>query len=246
MKLGKLVTTFLAAALPLGAGVLFTGMIDPTKPFTTPQFAGTYGAGLTISITATGTVNLNSPNPNNKIVTNPDGSIVPDATLIPPAIPPASCNICWIPGYQYFTPLNNTYPTIAGGDGINHFVGGGANYDTLPSGSASPWADEGARTTNTLDPAALRFGSLAGTFVANPTATDWFLVGYGGVFNTGVGGTLRLVVVDTFYPNNTGGFAVTISDQAGTVPEPSAVWLAFSGFAVLGLPKAYRLFSRKG
>lgn len=62
---------------------------------------------------------------------------------------------------------------------MNHFVGVGANYDVFP-GMHPAFAAEGKPTTDTTDPLALRFGALAGTFAANPTATDWFLIGSGG------------------------------------------------------------------
>jgi hypothetical protein len=233
MKLGMILVTALLGVAPLEAGVVFT--MDPTLAL--PTSAGTYAGGTMLTIGATGSVNLNGPN--SLIVTNPDGSLV--------SVPLASCTSCWAPGYQFFIPGSNLYPTGAGGDGTNHFSGGGGNYDLFP-GSHSPWATEGKLTTDTTDPGALRFGSLAGTFKTNPTATDWFAIGYGGQFVVPDGGaTLLMVVVDTFYPNNTGGYTVTIDTPSSpAVPEPSAIWLAFSGFAALGLPRAYRLLSRKG
>jgi hypothetical protein len=230
MKLEIFVTALLGAALPLQAGTLFT--VD--SMLFTPTAAGTYAGNITLSISASGTVNLNSPS--GLIVTNPDGSL---AT----AVPSASCLSCWEPGYQYFIGASNTYPTVAGGDGINHFAGGGGNFDLFP-GDHSAWAAEGKPTTDTTDPGALRFGALAATFKVDPTAMDWFLLGYGGTFVTPAGGgTLLLVVVDTFYSNNNGIYTVTVNEAA--VPEPSAIWLAFSGFAVLGLPRAFRRLSRK-
>lgn len=127
---------------------------------------------------------------------------------------------------------------------MNHFAGGGGNYDLYP-GNHSYWASQGKQTTDTSDPGALRFGTLAGTFETNPTATDWFSIGYGGQLVIPQGGaTLLMVIVDTFYPNNTGGYTVTIDQGSAAVPEPSAIWLAFSGFAALGVPRAYRLLSR--
>lgn len=231
MKLGILATALLSAALPLGAGVVFT--MNPMV--TSSTNGGTYAGGLTLLITATGTVNLSGTS--GLIVTNPDGSL---AT----AIPPASCTSCWAPGYQYFIEGDNTYPTLAGGDGTNHFTGGGGNYDMFP-GNHPAWAPEGKQTTDTTDPLTLRFGTLAYTFAVNPTATDWLPLGYGGTFVTPQGGgTLLMAIVDTYYPNNTGGYTVTIDQQA--VPEPAAVWLAFSGFALLGLPRTFRRLTRKG
>lgn len=230
MKFCVLLTALVGAALPLNAGLVFT--MDPT--FATPTNAGTYAGGATLFISATGTVNLNGPS--GQIVTNPDGSMF--------MIAAADCTACWAPGYQFFIPGATSYPTTFGGDGTNHFTGGGGNFDLYP-GDHSTWATEGKQTTNTMDPSALRFGALAYTFTPNPTATDWFLLGYGGTFVTPPGGgTLLMVIVDTFYPNNTGGYTVTV-DQAA-VPEPAAVWLAFSGFALLGLPRSFRRFTRKG
>jgi hypothetical protein len=230
MRLGILVTAVLGAVLPLEAGVMFT--IDPT--IATPTNGGTYAGGVTLLISTIGTVDLNGPN--GQIVTNPDGSLV--------SVPSASCLVCWS-GYQYFINGSNAYPTVAGGDGINHFVGGGGNYDHTP-GTNSFWAAEGKKTTDTTDPGAIRFGALAYTFHTNPTSTDWLTLGYGGTFVTPAGGgTLLMVVADTFYPNNTGGYTVTVNQLASDVPEPSAIWLAFSGFAVLGLPGAFRRLSKR-
>jgi hypothetical protein len=230
VRLSILLTAVLGALLPLQAGVVFT--VDPTNTF--PTIAGTYAGGVTLLISISGTVNLNGPN--GQIVTNPDGSLV--------TVPAASCTVCWS-GYQYFIGGSNAYPTVAGGDGINHFVGGGGNFDHTP-GNNSPWAAVGKHTTDTTDPGAIRFGALAYTFHTNPTPTDWLTLGGGGTFVTPAGGgTLLMVVADTFYPNNTGGYTVTVNQLATDTPEPSAMWLAFSGFAVLGLPRAYRKLSRK-
>jgi hypothetical protein len=230
MKFGILITAVIGAALPLEAGVVFT--MDPTVA--TPTNAGTYAGGATLFISATGTVNLNGPS--GLIVTNPDGSMS--------NIPSAACIACWAPGYEFFIPGADSYPTAFGGDGINHFTGGGGNFDLFP-GDHSAWATQGKQTTDTMDVGALRFGALAYTFQTNPTATDWFLLGYGGTFVTPQGGgTLLMVVVDTFYTNNTGSYTVTVDQQA--VPEPGAIWLAFSGVALFGLPRAFRRLSRKG
>jgi len=230
MKLVTFIPALLGTVLPLSAGMVFT--MDPTV--VTPTNGGTYAGGATLSISVTGTVNLNGPS--GLIVTHPDGSLATD-------VPPASCTICWAPGYQYFIAGENTYPIIAGGDGTNNFSGGGGNFDLFP-GDHSAWAPEGKQTTDTTDPLALRFGSLAYTFAVNPTAMDWFALGYGGTFVTPAGGgTLLMVVVDTFYSNNTGGYTVTVDQQA--VPEPAAIWLAFSGIALFGLPRAFHRLSRR-
>lgn len=229
MRLRLLFTALLSAAVQLQAGLIFT--VDSAVSVPTAE-AGTYAGGTTLYITVTGTVNLDGTG--GEIATNPDGSLV---TLFAPASPM---------DYTYLLPLH-PYPQDAGGDGINHFPGGGANFDRF--GFPSMWAPEGTRTTDTTDPAALRFGALVGTFNASPAPADWFLVGraqsgggYGGIFVTPPGGgTLLLVVADTNYTNDAGVFTVSLSE----VPEPQAIWLAFSGFAVLSLPRAFRRLSRK-
>jgi hypothetical protein len=236
MKLGALLGMLFLTAFPSAAGTLFTGSIDSS--LASPTNAGTYGAGLTLTISATGTANLNSPS--SLIITNPDGSLVTP-------IAPSACTSCWAPGYQFFIP-GSAYPVIGGtGDGVNHFVGGGGNYDLFP-GSHSPWATEGKQTTDTTDPGALRFGTLAYTFVPSLStttlATDWHslvqpLGGglYGNTISSGNGGTLLVVVVDTFYPNNVGSYGLTISTADLTTPEPSVTWFVLSGLGLFGLAR---------
>jgi len=235
MRLGVVVGTLVLTALPAAAGTLFSGFVDSLSQ--TPMMAGTYAGGLELTIAATGTANLNYPS--SLIITNPDGSL-----LAPVAS--ASCVSCWAPGYQFFIE-GSAYPTVAGGDGLNHFVGGGGNFDVFP-GDHSAWAAEGKQTTDTTDPGAIRFGALAYAFVHNPGdtpgPTDWLPLvqsagngNYGNTISTGNGGTLMVVIVDTFYPNNSGGFDLTVS-----TPEPSVTWLVFSGLGLLALR---RLASRR-
>jgi hypothetical protein len=220
MKLWIILTTVIAAALPLNAGIVLT--LDPTLSTPTNVNISSLGPGTTLYISATGAVNLNGPS--GLILTNPDGSLN--------SFPSAGCTSCWFPGYEYFLPaaLGGTpYPTAFGGDSVNHFPGGGANYDAFP-GMHPAFAAQGRQTTDTTDPLALRFGALAGTFVANPTALDWFLVGSGGQFTIPNGVTnLQLIVVDTFYSNNSGGYTVSLD----IAPEPSVGWLALSGIGFL-------------
>src|SRR4051794_19181681 len=130
MRLKVAVTALLSAALPLSAGVIFS--MDPK--LATPLNAGTYAGGTMLNISVTGTVNLNGPD--GVVITNPDGSLQ--------QFPSTLCDVCWFPGYQYFLTGNATYPTFAGGDGTNHFTGGGGNYDLFP-GNHSAWAPEGKR-----------------------------------------------------------------------------------------------------
>src|SRR5438067_2798 len=84
------------------------------------------------------------------------------------------------------TPCHNVgatnYPIVNGGDGINHFPGGGANYDNAPAPPAGPYAFAGAQTTDTTSPLAILFGTVVGTFTNTPTRADWFRIGTGGTF----------------------------------------------------------------
>ena len=216
---GIVIMALIAACLPLSAGTVVP--LDPT--IATPTDAGFFTVGTTLNISVTGEVNLNGPSGN--ISTNPDGSLVNPSS--------ATCSLCWFgdPGYTYFLQGSNVYPILNGqGDGTNHFVGGGGNYDMFPGDHAS-FALEGNQTTDTTDPDAIRFGAVAYTFKANPVATDWQILGYGGSFVVpGEASDLLLVIVDTYYPNNTGGYTVSIDP----VPEPAALGLAFSGLLMLG------------
>ncbi|MDQ6860316.1 MAG: hypothetical protein M3032_04065, partial [Verrucomicrobiota bacterium] len=105
------------------------------------------------------------------------------------------------------------YPNQDGGDGINHFSGGGANYDG--SGSGYPFA--GKLTTNTLDPATIRLGAVVGTFSANPGRSDWFSIGYEKTVSIPAGGAhLYLAVNDTVPGDNHGAYGINVS----TAPAP--------------------------
>jgi hypothetical protein len=213
---------FAATALPLGAGTIYT--INANSPI--PITAGTYPAGTVLNITVTGTVNLLGLS-DGSYITNPDGSLV--GTLF------SVCSLCWDFLYEYVNPNSTGYPVVnSQGDGTNHFTGGGTNYDVFP-GTHSPWAPEGKQTTDTSDPATIRLGALAYTFVMNPTALDWKVLGYGGTISTATGGTLQLVVADTDYGNDTGSFTANITAVVVDNPEPSVVWLVFSGGALFGL-----------
>jgi hypothetical protein len=218
-------------AWPLAAGTLFTGLINPTQPAAT-NTGVSVGAGQSVHVTVTGTMDLLG---NDGVwATHPDGSLVNPLS--------SACGVCFTSFYAAYANVGSPYPQTAGGDGVNHFAGGGANID-LDSGASTPWAPEGKHTTDTLDsdPHVLRLGSIAYTFVASPTALDWLLLGNGGDITntTAFTGTLKVVVVDTAYWNNTGGFTVTVADIAA-VPEPSAVWLSFSGIALAGLARIVR------
>ena len=185
----------LAAAHPASAQTT-----NFTLPLTTSSGnkldLGLFAAGATLKLTFTGSGDL----VNSDFQTKPDGSLAALAM-----------------GPFTFANQGAAYSTFAGGDGINHFTGGGANYDS--SGTGFPFA--GKLTTDTTDPADIRFGAVVGTFSATPGRTDWFYIGNGGTFTAPVGGgELFVAVNDTSSSNNHGSYAGTLTTPA-PVPEAS-------------------------
>jgi hypothetical protein len=142
----------------------------------------------------------------------------PDGSLVTTAQSP----------YTFANP-GATYPAVSGypsGDGINHFSGGGANYDFSGSG----WMFAGKQTTDTTDAATIRAGALVGTFVNSPTRDDWFLIGYGGNFTVPTGGaTLFVAINDSYSPDNHGAYSLALT----AVPEPSLA--AMLGLGLIGV-----------
>ena len=85
-------------------------------------------------------------------------------------------------------------------------------------------------TTDTTDPADIRFGAVVGTFSASPSRSDSFYVGYGGSFVVPAGGgDLFLAVNDTVNGDNHGAYSGTLS----AVPEASSV-VSFGLLLALG------------
>jgi len=227
MRRGMLILALLLPALPLSADTVFSAL-DPT--LSTPTAFGTFAANHNLSITATGTVDLlGGLAHDGTYLVNPDGS------LANPPITPTCSLPCFTAFYaSYVNPgaVSTLYPTG------NPFTGGGTNFDL----ASNVYGPEGKHTPDATDAGVIRLGAIAYTFATSPTATDWKpLVGPGGIgsINTGSGGTLQLIVVDTAYWNNTGGFNLSITDT--TIPEPSSVLLALSGIGLVGF---YRLRGR--
>lgn len=223
MKRAVFGAAFFLASVPMSAGVLYSSFIDPTS-FTPTNTGITLAPNQQINVTVTGTMDLLG---NDGVwPTHPDGSLVAPLSSAQPGTFTAFYA-------TYVNPGASPYPQAFGGDGINHYAGGGTNFDTVNPGT---FPAIGKHTTDTTDndPHVLRLGSIAYTFAANPGQLDWLLLGYGGLISSPTGGTLKVMIVDTAYWNNTGGFTVTVNDVAAT-PEPSAAWLAFSGIALVGL-----------
>jgi len=148
---------------------------------------GFFAGGTIVQITASGHGDL----------VDSRYQVKPDGTLFAPAT-----------GVYSFANHGAVYTKVAGGDGINHFVGGGANYDI--SGSGFPFA--GKLTTNTTDPADIRVGVVVGTFSANPSRANWFVVGTSAKIPVPAAGAhLYLAVNDTNSTDNHGAYSVTIN-----------------------------------
>lgn len=168
---------------------------------------GLFDGGSILNISASGTINIIGATGWNW-VTNPDGSLV-----VPVDFPA---------GYSYANVGATNYPTADGGDGINHYPGGGANYDTSPLATLVSYGFAGEQTTDTTDSDTIRFGAIVGTFSDSPNREDWFLVGTG--TNAVVpfdSAHLYLAIHDSSHGNNTGAYQVSVS----VVPEPSTLTL---------------------
>ena len=184
---------------------------------------GFFPGGTSITITVGGHGTLCGTNCG--FATNPDGSMYQ---------PPSS-------NYAYAAQGASGYFTTNGGDGTNHYPGGGANYSGTSYGFA------GVQSTDTTNPLTIRLGALVGTFKSQPTNLDWFVIGYGATIQVPAGGAdLYLAVNDSYNPDNIGSYsvnlttvgyptpAVTLSTSAGTVS--GAVSLSADGLTINFVP----------
>ena len=73
-------------------------------------------------------------------------------------------------------------------------------------------------------------GSLVGSLVANPGASDWFAIGFGTVVTLAAPGSVYAMVNDTFHRNNGGAFTANVS----AVPEPASWAMLIAGFGLTG------------
>lgn len=238
----------LPAASDVNAGTIGSvALLANDNTFSNALDLGAYAVGARLSISVTGTLSLDAFGFN----VNPDGSLASSMlSLLPIAT-------AWFagagPGYQYAylgagggagAYGSYHYPIANGlGDGVNHFSGGGLNYDLANAGvGGAGWADQGKKTTDTTDPLAIRAGAVVGTFSASPVpnSSDWFLIGYGNTITVPAGASdLRLVVVDTDATtgNNAGSFNVDLE----FLPEPASIGLLFAGLLALAVTRKHRV-----
>jgi hypothetical protein len=200
----------------------------------TTTLAGKIDLGLLapnaqVRVTASGSIELYAPNYYQAFA---DGSL---------AAPLTSGVITW-------TAENGPYPTFAGGDGINRYRGGGTNW------TGSLWTELGARSTDTLNPNTIRFGTLVGTFKSSPAAADWFVLGQDTVVTAPpTGARLYAAVLDCgagCYADNRGSYRVTIGarvhslrDDFNATRNPSGPW-SYGFRLATDTPGAFTRFTR--
>jgi hypothetical protein len=198
-------------AIPAAARADFSFSLPLTTGSGNKLDLGSFAGGTTLEVLTSGHGDL----VDSRLQVNSDGSL----------FAPAS-------GAYSFANPGAQYPTANGGDGINHFAGGGANFDATGSG----YAFAGKMTTDTTDPAAIRAGAVVGTFSATPTRADWFLIGLDTTFlvpllPTGAPSHLFVAVNDSVSGDNHGTYSGLVRINA--VPEPSSLGL-FGVAAVCG------------
>lgn len=159
---------------------------------------GAFAGNTTVTLTFTGSGDLIGSNWRVK----PDGSLA---------------SVAGAP-YDFANP-GAAYSTQNGGDGINHFTGGGANFDSTGSG----YGFAGKQTTDTTDPNAIRLGAIVGTFSSNPGREDWFYIGSGTTVQTPPAGAhLYVAVNDTNQSDNHGAYSGTLTTGNPMPPTPPA------------------------
>ena len=128
-------------------------------------------------------------------------------------------------------PYPSTYNGVNyGGDGTNHFPGGGANVDFTGSG----FGFASKLSLDTTDASSARHGAVVGTFAVSPQRSDWFLIGTDAAFVVPAQGAhLYLAVNDSVNGDNHGTYAGHLAKSAA--PAPASLPLFALGMACVGL-----------
>jgi len=180
---------------------------------------GFFSGGTILRLQMSGTVSLLN---GSDFFTRSDGSLV---------IPVLSSV------YQYANPGATGYPTDFGGDGINHFPGGGMNYDVI----TGLFGFAGAETTDTTSPDVIRHGAVVATFSSMPSRGDWFPVGLDRTIPIPASGAnLYVAVNDSDSANNVGFYlgelSMLTSIQELRVPGKIIGSRTVSGKVILSAP----------
>jgi hypothetical protein len=192
----KLLLTFIISVTCCRFGIAGTdGTINLPAANPTKHDLGFFRGGAELFISASGSAVLCEG-----YRTQPDGSLAAPVPVEDVARAHANAG-------------SENYPTDFGGDGRNHFEGGGLNY--VPGHGDISWPIAGKQTSNTTDSEAIRFGALVGTFSETPRREDWFYIGRGRSVNVPIEGAhLYLLVNDSWYYDNAGSYSVAITARS--------------------------------
>jgi len=190
---------------------------------------GQIPANTQVRVSAVGSIELYAPN---HYQTFADGSL---------ALPLTAGIITW-------TAENGSYPTVAGGDGINHYPGGGTNW------TGFLWSQVGTQSTDTRDLTTVRFGTLVGTFNPSPAAADWFVLGRDTIVTAPHAGARLYAAVNDCVGcevDNRGSYIVTVGGRTHSLRDdfdaqrnPSGPWS--SGFRLTtDTPGTFTRFTTK-
>lgn len=201
---------FLMAALTCRAAAQYHYSLNAQTTPSAPMDLGAFPAGAVVTIQATGTISLGST-----WNTYADGSLAS-----------ADTNST----YAYVNAGATNYPTTYGGDGINHFGGGGANFDVV-SGTFGP---AGVQSTDTTNAGAVRMGTVIGSFSDPGSRSNLFVVGAASAITIPSGGAhIFLSVCDSHYSAASGYYSVTVTaDPVIKGLAPSSIDAGSSGFTL--------------